>query len=174
MAKLRKMLGQADDPLIIQLMGLIETQSKTTLAQWALESVRRYLPIYEKAYPDDFRLEALMREAEAHLTGTLSLKELKSQLRAGREIPKSAENAPAAQAAARAIITACAVIQTPTNALGFVFYGAAAVAYDAAGLSADSETYDRLATAEFQALRDALQAISVPDEENPVRIDWHC
>ncbi len=35
MAKLRKMLGRADDPQIIQLMRLIETQSKTTLAAWA-------------------------------------------------------------------------------------------------------------------------------------------
>lgn len=32
MAKHRKMLGKADDPQIIALMGMIETQSRDTLA----------------------------------------------------------------------------------------------------------------------------------------------
>lgn len=61
MAKLRKMLGRADDPQIVTLMHLIETQSKPTLAAWAAACVQeRYLPVYERAYPDDRRLRELI------------------------------------------------------------------------------------------------------------------
>ena len=35
MAKLRKMLGSMEDPVVTGLMALIETQSKATLARWA-------------------------------------------------------------------------------------------------------------------------------------------
>ena len=46
MAKLRKMLGHADDPGIRALMAAIETQNKRTLARWAAETAEsRYLPV---------------------------------------------------------------------------------------------------------------------------------
>ena len=45
MAKLRKMLGDVDSPECIAMMRLIETQSETTLARWALGYVEsRILP----------------------------------------------------------------------------------------------------------------------------------
>lgn len=54
MAKLRKMLGDVNAPVTVALMQLIETQSGTTLASWALSFVEEnVLPIYAKAYPDD-------------------------------------------------------------------------------------------------------------------------
>lgn len=175
MAKLRKMLGRADDPQIIQLMRLIETQSKTTLAAWAANCARdRYLAVYEQAYPDDRRLRELIEAVCAHLDGRVKLAEIKALLRQARTIAPQAEATPAAQAAARAIATACAVIQTPTNALGFLFYGAAAAAYDRLGLSASSAEYDAFAGTEFEALRDSLRAAAVPDEANPVTINWNC
>ena len=71
-------------------------------------------------------------------------------------------------------MTACGVIQTPTNALGFVFYGAAAAAYDALGLSAAAADYDTFAAAEFEALAASLRAVSVPDEVRPAKINWNC
>ena len=76
--------------------------------------------------------------------------------------------------AARALSVACAVIQTPTNALGFSFYSAAASAYHQAGLTETAQTYDRLADAEFENILASLQAAAVPDEPNPVKIDWNC
>ena len=61
MAKLRKMLGHADDPGIRALMAAIETQNKRTLARWAAETAEnRYLPVYEKAFPADKRLRTLL------------------------------------------------------------------------------------------------------------------
>lgn len=174
MAKLRKMLGQADDPQIITLMRLIETQSKDTLAAWAAACAKeRYLAIYEKAYPDDRRLRELIDAVTAYRHGNLTLAQLKSLLRQARTIAQEVA-APAAQAAARAVSTACAVVQTPTNALGFVFYGAAAVAYDKAGLTASEEEYHSLAAAEFDTLAASLRAVSVPEEAHPVKINWNC
>ena len=174
MAKLRKMLGQADDPQIITLMRLIETQSKDTLAAWAAACAKeRYLAIYEKAYPDDRRLRVLIDAVTAYRHGNLTLAQLKSLLRQARTIAQEVA-APAAQAAARAVSTACAVVQTPTNALGFVFYGAAAVAYDKVGLTASEEEYHSLAAAEFDTLAASLRAASVPEEAHPVKINWNC
>lgn len=37
MAKIRKMLGKADSPYIVSIMGLIETQSKNTIVKWCNE-----------------------------------------------------------------------------------------------------------------------------------------
>ncbi len=108
MAKLRKMLGRADDPKILALMRMIETQNKTTLARWAMDCAReRYLPIYEECFPEDPRLGESLHAAASCLAGELTLKDLKAHLKAAREFPKEAEGAPAAQAAARAVITAC-------------------------------------------------------------------
>ena len=111
MAKLRKMLGKADDVEIVTLMRQIETQGKTTLARWA---------------------------------------------------------------AARAIVTACGVLQTPTNALGFCFYGAAAATYHELGLKRSAADYGRCARVELQRLSQALEQVMVPDEADPVQVDWNC
>ena len=64
---------------------------------------------------------------------------------------------PAAQAAARAIVTACGVLQTPANALGFCFYGAAAAAYHELGLERSAADDDSRARVEFERLLQALE-----------------
>ena len=89
-------------------------------------------------------------------------------------MPLEAEGEPAAQAAARAVVTACSVLQSPTSALGFVFYGAAAAAYSAAGTSAAPAEYDALAAAEFDSLVQSLRQVMVPNEPNPAKISWNC
>ena len=50
--KLRKMLGKMDSPECQALMRQMETQSKQTLAAWAVAYAKeRYLPLYQSAYP---------------------------------------------------------------------------------------------------------------------------
>ena len=169
------MLGRPEDEGVVALMRLIETQSRATLARWAADCAReRYLPVYRHACPEDTMLPGLLETAESHLEGRLSRKELQAALRAAREIPKGLERDPAAQAAARAVITACGVAQTPTNALGFTFYGAAAAAYDRLGPEASEEACDAVAAEEFAALAAWLRAVWVPDETNPAGIGWNC
>ncbi len=176
MAKLRKMLGSLNDPEIPALMAAIETQSKETLARWAAGAVQtRYLPVYEKAFPEDRQLRQLTDTASRCADGEIPLSDLKGAIRLARSIPKEAEpGGPAAVAAARAVITGCGVFSTPTNALGYLFYGAAAAAYDTLGTEASAEDYDRFARQEFQVLLEMLRAQSVPDEPNPVKINWNC
>ena len=52
MAKLRKMLGSAKDPSVIALMELMNTQSKTTLARWAVTYAKTCL-LYTSPSPRD-------------------------------------------------------------------------------------------------------------------------
>ena len=169
MPRLHKMLGDARHPTVLSLMRLMETQSHETLVHWATACVReRYLPLSE-----DARLSAALAAAEGWLEGELSLKAAQAPLREARQAA-GAEADPVRQAAARAIATACAAIRTPTSALGFVFYGAAAAAYRQAGLDASKEVYDALADAELEALLFALQETAVADEPCPVPLDWNC
>ena len=174
MAKLRKMLGKADDAEIVTLMQQIETQSKTTLARWAADWAKNwYLPIAQAADPTDLCLSHLLDTVQACLEGKATQKQLKEQLREGRGLAQRMTE-PAAQAAARAIVTACGVLQTPTNALGFCFYGAAAAAYHELGLERSAADYDSRAQVEFERLSQALKQVMVPDEADPVQVDWNC
>ena len=59
-------------------------------------------------------------------------------------------------------------------AIDTAFYSTAANAYHQAGLTETAQTYDRLADAEFENILASLQAAAVPDEPNPVKIDWNC
>lgn len=175
MAKMRKMLGDVRSRECADMMALIETQSKATLAAWAVDYARRYyLPVYVMACPGDGRLEDVICACVDYLQGTRKLAEVKPLLREAAQIAREAGEDPVAQAAARAISTACATVQTPTNALGFLFYGAAAVAYGEVGLNEPTETYDAFASKEFRRALVDLRDAAVPDEPNPAKINWNC
>ena len=170
MAKLRKMLGSADAPGVVALMRQMETQSRETLARWSAGYAREsLLPICLAAHPQDTlpaRLPALAMDwAEG--------KTVRPLLAALRDAARQ-ETAPAVQAALRAIGTAAAVMQTPTNALGMTFYAAAALAYHTLGEGADAAAYDACAEELFAGMLASLQSVSVPKEEHPARLDWHC
>lgn len=174
-AKLRKMMGDMNGPAARRLMEGIETQSKATLARWAAgEAEGRYLPLFAAAHPEEPRLRELVEGVKAHLAGQLPLVQLKAQIKEARTIPQALEAEPLAQAAARAVVTACAVLSTPTNALGFTFYGAAAAAYRDLGLEKDQEAYDLRAEAEMTALADSLEQVLIPGEPKPVKVKWTC
>lgn len=171
---LRKMLGSPDHPAIVALMRLIETQSKATLTRFAADYVAaHYLPVTDALVPGESRLRAAVDAVHAHLDDA-PLSAVKSAVREARAAAQALTADPVAQAAARAIATACAVAATPTNALGFAFYGAAAFAYHNAGTQADKAVHDALATQELERILSALQAVSVPDEADPVRVNWGC
>ena len=168
---LRKMLGSADHPEIIRLMRLIETQSKATLTRFAADS--HYLPITDALLPEETRLRNALAAVRAHMDGT-PLSAVKAAVKEARAAAQALTKFPVAQAAARAIATACGVAVTPTNALGFTFYGAAAIAYHTAGIEADRAVHDSLADQELARIRTALEAACIPDEPNPVKVDWGC
>lgn len=175
MAKLRKMLGVIDSPYIVSMMRLIETQSKTVLANWCIDYTEEYiLPIYERNYPDDSRVRDALTASREWLDGKVKLPVVKKKVLEAHAAAREAEENPAAQAAARCAGQAAAVVHTPTHSLGLVFYGAAALAYDHAGLNEKPEVYEEIAAEECAKMEAALRAVSDPNEKNPAKINWNC
>lgn len=170
---LRKMLGSAEHPAILRLMRLMETQSKATLTRFACEyASAHYLSIVHELLPEEERLDAAVEAVHAYLDGA-PLVSVKAAVKAARAAAQETKD-PIAQAAARALSTACAVAATPSCALGFSFYGAAAYAYHGAGVKAPASAHDALATEELERICAALEQVCVPDEANPVKVDWGC
>lgn len=170
MPKPRKMLGKADSPSCLAMMRLIETQSRPTLARWAIGyATERCLPLYEAARPG----ETALRQLSAACAAGPDAKAVKPQIREAAALART-ETDPIAQAAAKAIATACAVWQTPTNALGFLFYAAAAIVYAREGLAHPAAYYDAPAEAVWQEALASLQAAAIPNEPNPVQVNWNC
>ncbi|MBQ8200265.1 MAG: hypothetical protein IJZ74_00705 [Clostridia bacterium] len=168
---LRKMLGSAGHPTVVRLMRQIETQSHHTLIIWAAAYAEEHiLPLVA----DEPRMHQVIASAKAYADGSGTITAVKEAVREARAAAQVLGKAPVRQAAARAIATACAVATTPTNALGFVFYSAAAYAYHIAGTDAAAACHDTLATEELERIYESLQAASDPDENNPVCVNWGC
>lgn len=175
MAKVRKMLGKVDSPYIVSLMRLIETQSKTTIIKWCNEYAREYiLPIYEKDYPDDTRLQRGLDAITAYLDGNMKLVEAKKIIKEVQVAAREAEGNPAAQAAARAIGATTITINTLTSSLGLAFYGTAAVAYSSVGITAAEEIYNEIAERECKHMEETLRKVAIIDEPNRAKINWNC
>lgn len=171
MAKLRKMLGNIEEPSIVSLMRLMETQSKVTLAHWAITyAEKNILSIYD----GDLRLRDAISSSKEYLDGAKKLGEVKPILKDLRDIAKDIKDNPIGEAAARAVSTACATIQTPTNALGFTFYAVAANVYNQVGLCEKQEVYDELAKIEFTKILESFKEVAIEGEENPAKINWNC
>lgn len=175
MPKLRKMLGNSGSPYIVSLMNALEGQSKQTIARWCLDYAQKeILPIYEKAYSDDARGAMALEAANKWLTEEIKLPAVKKMILAAHTAAREAEENPSAQAAIRAVAQVASVVHVATHALGLAFYGAAAIAYDRVGLNEKPETYDKIAAEECAKMESALLAISVANESNPAKLNWHC
>ena len=165
------MLGDVESEECLALMRLMETQSRETLATWAMDyAEEHYLPIVVRRCGGS----SALADALSACRGGGRWSEAKVAILEARQRAQGFEDDPAAQAAARAVSTACAAIRTPSNAFGFVLYGAAAVAYDTAGLDRQPAVYDGIAAQELQKAYHSLKAVSNPEEPHPVHIVWHC
>lgn len=175
MKKPRKMLCNLEADYTKALMNLIETQSKVTLAKWALDYTEtHYLPIYLKHFPDDNRPKDAIDAARDWLAGKVKLPAVKQLILETHAAAREAEAIPSAQAAARAIGQAASTIHSATHSLGIAFYGAAAVAYESYGTQADPDLYECVTELECGRITDALRAVAVENEPNPAKINWRC
>lgn len=170
MAKLRKTLGSPTEPAVISLMEGMEGKSKETLTTWAMDYVaEKYLPLVAETP----LFAELLEKTKDCMVSSLPLKDWKALLAEARKA-SAAEKEPVREAAARAIVTACGTWQTPTNALGFCFYGAAAMAYHQAGTAETKETYDMLATKELEQILASLKQVKAAPEEQAAKLQWNC
>lgn len=176
MAKYRKMLNDINAPYLQSLMRLIETQSKTTLANWCIDYAEEHiLPIYEQRRPGDNRPRNALTAARAWLSGQVKLPYVKNIIlnechAAAREL----DDDPTAQAAARTCGQAASCIHTPTHALGLALYGALAVTYDKLGADADWDSLLSVAAEECGKMEAALRMVAVENEPSPAKINWRC
>ncbi len=175
MPKTRKMLNDWRAPYIQSLMKLIETQSKATLAGWAVDYAGRViLPLWSKYSPDDPRPQNALNAACEWLSGTIKLPQAKSIILGCHAAAREEEGNPVAQAAARAIGQCASTIHSARHCIGLAFYGALAVAYDRIGTDAPWGQIEQCAAEECGCMEAALRAVAVEDEPNPAKIDWKC
>lgn len=175
MARARKMLSDWDAPYIQPLVKVIETQSKSTLAHWAVDYAECILlPLWSKHYPDDLRPQNALNAAREWLSGAIKLPQAKKIILECHAAARESEGNPVAQAAARAIGQCASTIHSARHCVGLALYGALAVAYDSLGTTASWEQLEQCAAAECGRMLDALRAVSVDDEPNPAKINWKC
>lgn len=175
MPKPRKMLSDYNTPYIQSLMKLIETQSKPTLAHWAINYAEaELLPLYKETYPADTRPEEALNAARRWLSSEIKLPEAKPIILACHGAARDADPNPIAQASARAIGQCASTIHSPRHCIGLAFYGALALAYHELGIDAPWDDLEAFAGAECERMRKALEDVAVPDEPNPAKISWTC
>ncbi len=130
MGKPRKMLSDWDVPYLQPLIRLVETQSKVTLAHWAVDySEKVMLPIWSEAFPGDSRPQLALEAARQWLDGKIKLPQAKTAILACHAAAREAESFPAAQAAARSVGQSASAIHSARHCVGLPLYGALAVAY---------------------------------------------
>lgn len=175
MPKARKMLRDWDAPYIQPLMKLIETQSKATLAIWAVDySERVILPLWSKHYPHDLRPQNALNAARVWLSGAIKLPLAKTAILECHAAAREADANPAAQAAARAIGQSASTIHSARHCMGLALYGAIGVAYETLGTDATWEQLEQCASDECGRMLGALHAVAVENEPNRAKIDWKC
>ncbi|MDD4768046.1 MAG: hypothetical protein PHF87_10815 [Desulfotomaculaceae bacterium] len=175
MPKARKMLSDWNAPYIQSLVKLIETQSKETLARWAVDYAEQaILPLWSKHYPDDQRPQKALYAAREWLSGTIKLPQAKTVILECHAAAREAVANPVAQAAARAIGQSASTIHSATHCIGLALYGAIAVAYDTLGTNAAWEQLEQCAGDECGRMLDALRAVAAGNEPNPAKINWKC
>lgn len=175
MPKTRKMLSDWRAPYIQSLMKLIETQSKPTLAYWAVDYAERViLPLWNNYYPNDLRPYNALNAAHKWLSGTIKLQEAKPAILDCHVSAREVGDTPVAQSAARAIGQSASTIHSARHCIGLAFYGALAVAYDDLGTDAPWSQIEQYAAKECGRMEAALRAVAVENELNPAKIDWKC
>ncbi len=175
MPALRKMLSNWNAPYIQALVKLIETQSKPTLANWAINYSEKYiLPLWTKYFPDDERPVNALNAAREWLSGSVKLPTVKALILECHKAAHESEGKPVAQAAARSIGQCASAIHSATHCIGLALYGALALAYDSLGTDAPWDIVEQCAAEECGHMLDALRAVAVDNEPNPVRIIRKC
>ncbi|WP_459129666.1 putative immunity protein [Guggenheimella bovis] len=172
--KLRKMLSNYNHPVIQDIMKQMETQSKETLAHWAVDySERVLLPVLKKHVPEETCAEVAIEGARAWLKKEKKLPEVKPLFLACHEAARNTDD-PIAEAIFRAIGQSASTVHSARHAIGLVFYGALALSYEKFGVEEKWEKLEEEAFHEAELMLQALKDGSVENEPKPAKIVWYC
>lgn len=173
MPKVRKVLKNLDALYMQSLIQLAGTQSKATLANWAVDYCERVmLPIWYKYYPDDMRPLNALIAAREWLKGAIKLPRAKTAILECHSAAREAKGNPAAQAAARAIGQSASTIHSARHCMGLPIYGALAVAYNRLGTDIIWDQLENRVAEECGRMLEALHAVAAENEPNPAKIIW--
>lgn len=142
----RKILFSRNSPVIAPLWAKIKQQNHRAIVLWTLDGAKRYLSIYEAAFQSDPRPRELLEAGWFWAQGQMKTPEAKKWILEVHRIADALDDHPVEQAALRALAHAVAAIHVETHALGMVFYGLTALAYQA-----QPEGIDAFAQKEIQA-----------------------
>lgn len=169
------MLSNWEADYIQSCMRVIETQSKETLANWAMDySWEILLPLWKEYYPDDLRPQMALQAGHDWLEGIIKLPVAKKQILECHNAARDAEGVPVAQAAARAIAQSASTIHSARHCIGLLFYGALAISYAQLGTDASWLDLETFAADECRKMEEALSKIAIKEELNPAKINWFC
>ena len=157
--KFRKMLGKRNIAGTQSLLELIESKNKIALCRWCLDYAQsHFLPSFERLHPFDPRMREILEAGRSYLAKEIPYSEVKNIIWYEGDYMSAQE--PVALAYERAIGQAASLVRYPSkwHALGVYYYGAAAVAYDRAGLEAAEEVYDKIAEEVCLDMIDSLKA----------------
>ena len=178
--KARRMLSFTSSPACEEILRIIPTRSISALSCWAIHySMDQCLGIFDAhTTSTDGGLRHALDTSVDLCLGYAEAMSSSVTIRRGAVGPAlknvsklvCAETDPTAQAAARAISIACASVRTPSSVFGFLFYLAAAKAYDAAGIGESVGFYDDFTSKVMAEALNSLKSETEPDPQNPCRI----
>lgn len=161
MATYRKILSNLEAPYLLELRKLVQSQSKSTLIQWAVNySDQVMIPLWQKYYPDDHRPMEALEVARLWVERIIKLPTAKTVILRCHQAAREVEGNPVAQGAARAIAHSASTIHSARHSIGLVLYGALALAYDQLGFDAPWQELEQSAAIECEKMLVALQQIS--------------
>lgn len=123
MPKARKMLSDWDVPYIQSLAKLIDTQSKVTLAIWAIDYAEQViLHPWSKYYLDDLLPQNTLNAAREWLSGAIKLPRAKMTILECHAVARESDGNSVVQAIARAIGQSASTIHTRQGTVSALRY----------------------------------------------------
>lgn len=165
----RKILTDYNVSYIADIVSIVQTQSKITLANWAIDySEDVILRIWQKYYPCDSRPNEAITAARRWLTGEVILPYVKGKILDCHAAAREVAHNHVAFISARAIAQCASTIHSARHCMGLVMYGSLAIAYDKLGYDASKAKIDEYIKDECIRMKDALVRVSVDNEKNPI------
>ncbi len=123
-----------------ELVSLVNSSNKKTLAVWAIDCAEHVMPYFEKKYPKDARPRQALKTLKAWLdagAGTFKMAVIrKASLDSHAAARDVGEDSPA-RSAARAAGQAVATVHVPRHAYGSAIYAQQAIHRDSSPSNAD-------------------------------------
>lgn len=137
--RVRITLGSPAAPCVLLLAGQIQAHEARMVSEWAFAYAENHLlSFYEARFGVDSRLNRAFREVRVQLDAGGHFGAARHAILDVHQAARDAAADPVQQALLRAVAHALSAMHVPRHALGILFYGSAAFAYDGLGTDASA------------------------------------